>query len=214
MNEIKPSTLSGEISLSRDTGSSLPEAELHRGEVRLIGDDGNIEIAFKIGKPMTARRAASCLIAPLVGDTVLVAKSGTDGHVIAVLDRSSSQEAILSVPTAQSLTIAQERIALRTSEITADTETLTVRFGTARFLGKIISGITDSLELAAKTMKRVAGHDMSQANTSVRIVESVDTLQAGNIAHQATDILSLKSSATVIDASTDVRVNGERISLG
>ena len=48
----------------------------------------------------------------------------------------------------------------------------------------------------------------------MRTVRNTDTLRAGHILHDASEVMSLRSDVAVIEARGDVRVNGERITMG
>jgi hypothetical protein len=50
------------------------------------------------GSVMSARTAFSCLVSPMVGDTVLVNQNFDDYHVLAVLERSAEQDMSLNFP--------------------------------------------------------------------------------------------------------------------
>ena len=77
-----------------------------------------------------------------------------------------------------------------------------------------MTAIADSMETVVKQLRRVADQEISSAGDSVRVVHNTDTLRARHLVHEADQTMTMRSHVTVIDASGDVRVNGERISLG
>ncbi|MDF1791815.1 MAG: DUF3540 domain-containing protein [Thalassobaculaceae bacterium] len=161
-----------------------------------------------------AWRAAGCLLEPVEGDVVLCAPVGDGIAVLNILTRTASGEATVSVPGAEVLALAQNTLAIRAGEVTIDSETVTVRSASSRLIGKAVTAIADSLETVVKQLRRVADQEISSAGDSVRIVHNTETLKARHLTHEADQTMTLRSHVTVIDASGDVRVNGERISLG
>ena len=189
------------------------QASLLSASVADVQDD-QISLTMDGESTPGARRAASCLLAPVPGDTVLVSSIDGTIYILAVLERANSGDATLSVPKAETLRLRQKSIALEASDLSANVQTATISVEKTNFIGSVLTGVAETLEMVARTIKRVAGHEISHAGTAVRTVDGVESLKANTIAHDASDFLTLKSSATVIDATTDVRVNGERISLG
>lgn len=166
------------------------------------------------GRSEPAWRAVGCLLEPVDGDLVLCAPIETGIAVLSVLTRPTGGEATVSVSGADTLTLAQDSLAIRAGEVTVDTETVTVRSASSRLIGKTVTAIADSLETVVKQLRRVAQQEVSSAEDSVRIVHNTDTLKARHMTHEADQTMTMRSHVTVIDASGDVRVNGERISLG
>ncbi|MCZ7684357.1 MAG: DUF3540 domain-containing protein [Sandaracinaceae bacterium] len=80
-----------------DPSTLDPEALALRGEIYTgrVGAllDGELAVVHE-GRSTLARRAASCLLAPAAGDTVLVARTGGRAYVLAVLERESDERAI------------------------------------------------------------------------------------------------------------------------
>jgi|GEM_PF-5227616 len=165
------------------------------------------------GRSEPAWRAAGCLIEPIEGDTVLCAPVDGGTAVLTVLTRAGG-EATLSVAGADALTLAQDTLAIRSEDLTVDSATITVRAASSRLIGKAITAIADGLETVVKQLRRVADQEISSVNDSVRVVHNTDTLKAKHLTQEAEQTMALRSHVTVIDASGDVRVNGERISLG
>ena len=161
-----------------------------------------------------AWRAVGCLLEPVEGDLVLCAAVDDGIAVLNVPTRAVSGEATVSVPGAESLALSQNTLAIRAGEVTVDSETVTVRSASSRLVGKAVTAIADSLETVVKQLRRVADQEISSAGDSVRVVHNTDTLRARHLVHEADQTMTMRSHVTVIDASGDVRVNGERISLG
>ena len=79
---------------------------------------------------------------------------------------------------------------------------------------RLVSAVAGRLEMVADRLRRVAGHEVTSAGDSVRTVRGTDTLRAGHILHDASEVMSLRSHVAIVEARGDVRVNGERITMG
>ena len=170
-----------------------------------------VEIA---GESHAARQAASCLLSPEPGDVVACCVSRLGIHVLHVLEREAPESATLSVPGAARLILDQDAIDIRAEELDATATRARARVSELHLFSRLASAVAGRLELVAERIKRVAGHETTSTGDSVRTVRNTDTLRAGHILHDASEVMSLRSHVAVIEARGDVRVNGERISMG
>lgn len=205
-------------SLHRNGGTSAAAEDsrtvsLLTATVTAVTED-SLFLRLADGRSEPGWRAVGCLIEPVEGDVVLCAPVETGIAVLNVLTRNSPAEATLSVAGTDTLTLAQDTVSIRSGDLTVDSATVTVRAGSSRLIGKAITAIADGLETVVKQLRRVADQEISSVNDSVRVVHNTETLKAKHLTHEADQTMALRSHVTVIDASGDVRVNGERISLG
>lgn len=170
-----------------------------------------VEVA---GESRAARQAASCLLSPETGDIVLCSASCLGLHVLHVLERDSPESATLSVPGVRRLVLDQPAIDIRTEELDATATRARVRVEQVHLFSRMVSAVTGRLELVADRLRRIARHETTSTGDSVRTVRNTDTVRAGHILHEASEVMSLRSEVAVIEARGDVRVNGERISMG
>lgn len=170
-----------------------------------------VEIA---GESHAARQAVSCLLSPEPGDVVMCSASRLGIHVLHVLERETPESATLSVPGAGRLILAQTAIDIRAEELDATATRARARVNELHLFSRLASAVAGRLELVADRIKRVAGHETTSTGDSVRTVRNTDTLRAGHILHDASEVMSLRSHVAIIEARGDVRVNGERISMG
>lgn len=177
-----------------------------------LGPDGPV-LAIGI-RQVVGRRATSCLVEPVPGDTVLVMDTGTATFVLAILQRSSDSPAVLSVPEVSSATLAQENLAIRCSDLTVDAGTATLRSRVARAAGQALHAVAERLDVVARTLRRSADHEFSHAKTATRTVEGMETVTAGELMLEARTALAQRAGIVLVDAREDVRINGERITMG
>jgi hypothetical protein len=150
-----------------------------------------------------ARQAASCLLVPEPGDRVLsVASDEGELYIVHVLDRadtggSAETDASLNVPGARQLTIRQPRIAL------AATEQISIH----ALHDVDVTAATGNLSLNARNLFATV-HDSLVQNVRHYIGKAEQYLL------DARQLLKLHGGQTLVTAEQDVKVDGERISMG
>lgn len=154
---------------------------------RCLLDDGRV-----------AKRAASCLLQLLPGDRVLVAAvAAGERHVVHVLERSAAADASLSVAGAPTLALRAPAVSLEATSRVA-----------LRSLGDVdVTAAAGSLNLQARNVFTHA------ADAIVQHAEH----WVGRLGHamlEARQLLRLHGQHTIVTAAKDVKIDGERISMG
>lgn len=170
----------------------------------------------------SAVRSISCLVAPEPGDSVLLAVTDIGAFVVAVLDRPGAGACTLSPVEGRPLAIAApqvdiagaETVSLRSPKVRMEAETATLRFSAARYVGRVVNCFARALEVTADRLQSVSRASVHQAQTYARSVDGVDTLRAGDVLRQCDRSATWQSAQTIIVATGDVRIDGERIGLG
>jgi hypothetical protein len=178
-----------------------------------------------------ARRAVSCLVRPVVGDTVLVfIDNKGQAYILSILERLDTGATRLSVDndlviesTADSIILAaRESISLTSpgkASIHGGDVAITGRKGL--FQLHQVEMVTDAATVHAKSGRLFANSIETVANTLTqrlqncfRFVESLDQLKAGSLLQSVRKLMSLKTQQAVILAEQDVKIDGERIHMG
>lgn len=180
------------------------------------------------GVPIAARRAASCLLAPEVGDRVLIAVSELgEAFVLAVLEQSSevtrltvsgdlelrarsvsiAADEAVRIGSGDELQITAPKLALRTLEGTIFAEALT-------FLGKTVSTEVDRVKINARAIDSVLERWSQRVKRSFRVIEEVDQVRSGAIDYAAQGNAHLRAENTVVTAEKLVKLNGEQVHIG
>ena len=170
-----------------------------------------VEIA---GRTHAARQAASCLLSPQIGDVVMCSTSRLGIHLLHVLERNAPERATVSAPGAKRLVLEQSAIDIRTDDLDASAARARVQVEQLHLFSRLVAVVAGGFDLVADRIKRIARLETTSTGDSVRTVRNTDTLRAGHILHDASEVMSLRSEIAVIEARGDVRVNGERISVG
>jgi uncharacterized protein DUF3540 len=192
---------------------------------------GGVVIVRAPSGVLTARRAVSCMVAPDVGDVVVVAMLPTGAvYVHAVLERSGDSATRLeiqgdlqidlptgafrvaaargvSLVTEADVAVAAGGLHVRAVDGSAALDRFTTVVGYLRTKAEKVLSMAGTVDLVAErvveTMKRC-----------YRFVDEVDRKQAGTIDHRATGNLSMQAKNALVTAETLVKMDGAQIHLG
>lgn len=189
---------------------------------------GEIVVATARGN-LRCKRAVACLVAPAVGDFVLVAGSPSGAcYVLSVLERDSA-DATLAVEGDLELSlggalrvVAREGIDLLTPqkveiaghavEMTAERARMVV--DELSLLGKQLLGELGRVRTKATTVDSVIGRLTQRVKASFRRVDDIDQVDAARIDHKAKETMTLRAKCALVNATEIVRVDGEQIMMG
>ena len=155
---------------------------------------------YRLDDGRLAQQAASCLLVPAAGDTVVLLRTGSGLYITHVLVRAAPVDGVdraqLSVPGAQTLAIVQPRlevactgsVALRTLGDMELTSAGAVSVNARHFFAAV-----------AETMVQNAQHLVTHAQHCVL---------------QVAALLRVHGRQTLITADQDMKLDAERISLG
>lgn len=199
-------------------------------EARVTGICDGIYGLSGIAGQLTARRAASCLLEPAAGDTVLSAQIA-DGtwYVLAVLTRGDTA-AIVSLPAdsvlrsseggmtlaAQTqLTLAGgERVSITTPELEVQAERAQASFSVLRAAAGLIETTATRVRNVADLFETVADCIRQRAGSMYREVKDLDHLKAGQVYYKAETVMNLRGKHSVLSAEGEVKIDGTRVHLG
>jgi hypothetical protein len=162
-----------------------------------------------------ARQAGSCLLAPAMGDRVLVFDSGDETFVLAVLERNNANAAEISVPGAPSLRFnGKDKIELNATAMRLTTRKLHIL---AEAVVQSSETITINATRIVETIidKFVAARSVTtKAETRCTDIEKVDTVSVGTLVQKVDGVATQSSEISMITAKRDVRLDAERVSVG
>lgn len=175
-----------------------------------------------------AKLAASCLITPEVGDTVMIAVLNMECFITAVLEKKSTQHQItikgdLQFNTQGKATISSQgelnQFSNEKMSLTANTiEQLAVKqtMTNQKFELQTQDGsvAAEQLSVTAKQANTVVERCYHKAQQVMRWVETIETLNIGNWVHNIRGTLSSRAQNQVVTAKGDVKVDGQRIHMG
>jgi len=179
----------------------------------------------------SAKPAVSCLVKPVIGDTVLLyMDENGNGYILSILDRIKQQSTCISVENGLMIESKNDNITLAAREAInlASTESVSissqdVAISSHHGLFQInkVDLVSDAATVHAKssriftnTIETVATTLTQRVQNSFRFVEKIDQLTAGNLMQSIRNLMSVKTRQAVILAEQDVKIDGERIHMG
>ena len=184
---------------------------------------------------MMLRRSDSLLIAVDTGDRVLcvlepafdngqAGPQAARGYIIQVLQRAASaQPRTTLAPSSSELAIEADHIQIKASSklklaaptlnLVADGLSLLTKSSLA-LIGKLFTQSFQSIRSVASLNETVADTVSVQAGTRVTKVKGADTEQMGTLVQTVEGVATKSADTQIIAATHDVRVDGERVSLG
>ncbi len=205
------------------------EPGLSLGSVKSILD-GKYLTVDAYGRTAKAKKAASCLLTPVVQDTVLLAFVGETSYILAVIeqkDPSASSivmegDVSMTAPNGTLTVSAKEGIALTTSEALSlaakrlglSGEALNAVFQHINIFGHVVeAGLTD-IKLFSKRLESKMESAVQHFVRRHAKVEGLDSVTAGNIRQTAENLLSLRSAFSFFKAKKNVKIDGKQIFMG
>ena len=198
------------------------------GVVTEAGDDFVVHTDAAVYR---ARRAASCLLEPLVGDKVLLVTDMENGdYVLAVLERDAGRLSTLSLPgdaqirmqTGRLTMSARDGIAMESArEIAMQSASLKVEALTGEvtvhdlsLVGEAWRSCVDRVKSVGRTFDSILERCHQRVTRSYRVVDEMDQVKAGQIDYQAETSLQLHAKYALMTADELVKLDGEQIHLG
>jgi hypothetical protein len=188
---------------------------LSTGIVRAFLSPMVSSIEFPDGTRVHASQATSCLLAPAIGDRVLVCRDGDEAFVLAVLTRKQAFAAEISVPNADTISIKAVK------EITFEAPFLRL---TARNLSLFCDHVLEMGTAMTRNFRRIVESvgEMSVKAQSISthtenrtaVVTGTDMLRAKSLVESIEGVATQTSEIALVTARRDVRLDAERVSLG
>ena len=192
------------------------------------------DLRFDVETPsglFRVKRAFSCIVAPEIGDRVLVALSRLEGgFILSVLERKPGAKATLTfeadvdiiaskgklgMVSQQGVTVAShETLHLLASKIGVSSGEGEFRVGRLSVLGEMCDVSVKTVKFLARTCESVLERFVGRAKRSFRIVEGMDQVKAGTIHQTADKALMLRGTFAQMTAKDDVHIDAERIHVG
>ena len=207
----------------------LEVRSVHQEYAEVVAAGEVFELQVSTGA-VVARRAASCLLVPQVGDRVLVAMEARgDAYVLAVLDRRDEGKATLEVAgevvlrATEKLTIAASqgvdvvggasvRLAAASVEVTSFQTRLTSH--ALEVVGEAVGAELGRVKLLAKSVDGLMERLSQRVKRSFRYVEEMDQVKARHLDYSAEQVAHFRGETAVVSAADLVKVNGEQIHVG
>jgi hypothetical protein len=200
------------------------------GRVVALREDGTM-VVRTASSERVAERAVSCLVAPEVGDLVVVAcTSGEGAFVLAVLRRDRSVGTRVAVDGDLDIQLTSGRLRVAAQEgveilaardvsvaagglhVTADEGK--VVFRGLSFLGDVVRAEMDAVKVLAGRFDAVLERVSQRVQRSYRTVAETDHVRAQRIDYTAEKTASVHGEHTLVTADALVKVDAAQIHMG
>lgn len=172
-----------------------------------------------------ARRAASCLLAPSVGDRVLVASEERgDAFVLAVLEQRDPSAATVSVEGDLHLRSTRGKVTLAAQEGIDLVAAAAVKIASSALdistleAIEVVSGAVKAevgkVKVFAEALDSFCERLSQRVRRSYRTVEEVDQVRAGYIDYSAEGNAHIRAENTLVTGVELVKLNAEQIHVG
>lgn len=208
-------------------------AELSRAVIQATGEvernEGGYVVVSTADGVHRARLAVSCLVQPVCGDIVMVARYTTELYVLAVLERHVDVETQVRFDRSVNLAVDGDLTLTATGratlaggdEATIGAEKVSVRGDTVELTGRHISivgqavqWIADTLESTARLVKQVADVWTAHARTHHRQVNEIELVRAGHMDLRAEHVINVGSTHTIMKSRELTKIDGKQIQVG
>jgi hypothetical protein len=212
---------SAEADRSSEGEKARNVASLRVAKVIACREGGEIDVDCD-GDRVQARRGFACLVQPAACDRVLMAETPQGSYVITVLERLIPDSAALSLANGGAIAIEASRLALRaetTLSLDAPSISLVARackcaVDAATWIGKTSNTIFDRVTNFAKTQETVADVVSVHAVDRVSIIDRADVLRAESLSQTIESATVTSAPIAVIAATEDLRLDGQRVTVG
>lgn len=213
-----------------------PSAVLHYDPVQLLGtviriDSGGYCVVQCEAAEWHVERAASCLLAPSVGDTVLLSGPVPEQtYLIAVIRQAAPEMARLetagnmviaslrgdvAMEAAQTITLrSQDRLALESTAFSLRTDNAECNVRELDYLGTDARLAVGMLRLVGSACEVVMDRISQLAHNVFRLTQDTEQIRAGRIDCQAEHTARLHAQHTLVTATDLVKVDADQIHMG
>jgi len=181
------------------------------------------------GLRFPAKRAVSCLAQPIAEDTVLVAETGGQHYVLAILERQDTQEVVLSTPAdlliaskgtvsvvaTNDLNLHAQNVVNTSAKVLhtqASEGTLSIK--TLTFLGNTVRAEIEKARVFAGTWDGVFDRLSQRCKQAIKLVEGLDMVRSGQSDQQVQGMYRVHAKDTVVTADELVKMDARQIQLG
>jgi len=178
-------------------------------------------------------RAASCLVEPRPGDTVIASVDSVGrNYILAILERRQKENPVtdlnfdgqvnlhvkkgcLALTAEGDMTLASQGVLGCSSEkLKIHAEDGTVKISRVDYTGRLLQVQIERLKTVAVHADQIFRRLTQRLESSFRFVKEQDELQAGSARVLVEDLMTMHAKNTMIVAEENVTVNAEQIHLG
>ncbi|MDC9590228.1 DUF3540 domain-containing protein [Xenorhabdus sp. XENO-10] len=183
------------------------------GQIVNILQDGSLMVESQ-NRGWHCRRAASCLLAPEMGDTVLLMKADDQFWILAILERTEQQNpAEISVSGDLSIT-AQGNLNLNSNGLNITADNGNCHINEMQYSGESLSVWVSITKMIGNQFESVWQTVTQLSNRLFRHTTQTEQVHAGQLDMQAESYVRLHAQNTVVSAKAITKIDAEQIHIG
>jgi hypothetical protein len=180
---------------------------------------------------LQAKRAVNCLVEPEPGDLALLSLDPFGrAYILSILDREGEGNVSLSfakdvdfkVNNGRLRACAQEGVEmvsgkdlnLVAGEISVNAVAGEINVERLSYFGRLVESQVERIKLWGEACDSVFDRVTQRVQNSFRRVAELDQVDAGSMNYLAKKLMSLRGKYSVMTASKDVRIDGDKIIMG
>lgn len=162
-------------------------------------------------KPCKALRAASCLVQPQVGDTVLFARGDDAQWIVAVLVAAGQRNLQLQAPV---LSAQAEQISLSSTTLLTSSQRWQAVHTDLHLAANHLTGQVSVLDWLSDRVSSFVNFLFSRSRNSVREVSEIDAARCGNLDLKVDETLAMSAKTGVMSAQALMKIDASQIHIG
>jgi hypothetical protein len=216
------------VALRTAAGESTPVHFIGRVTGPML--DGHLSVEDEQGLTWSCRRAASCLLKPQPGDTVML--SGPDRfrvYLIAVIEQADASMSRIDAPGHMTLggegSVSIESagdvrlcsggaLDMRGERWDVQAGSGHCRIEELRVTARTVDATAGRLRAAGKVFETVADRMVQMARNALRMVDEVDQMRVGHLDCKATQTVRIHGRHTTVTGKDLVKVDAAQIHMG
>ena len=198
---------------------------------RVVASDDRFFTVETDRAAVKAGKSVSCLLEPVLGDTVLLSQTASGKcYILSILEREEQRPASLVFDGDVDLKARQGRLRLAAQEgidlVSAQDTALTsgqlsvnalqaeVNIQQLSFFGNFLQGQIQKIKLIGQACDSFFERVSQRVKRCYRRVEELEQLTAGQLNYRVKKLMSLRGKYSVLTAEEDVRIDGDKILMG
>ena len=205
------------------------QSQILTGTIESIDDQG-YRIVSEAGH-FNASRAFSCIVEPIMADTILFSMGPSrQCHILSIIERSGCTDTHMAFPGNVSLSTKQGELSLNGSQginmsslqninMVSEEVNLLAKKGllnidSLRAVGSVVVSQITNIQTFAHSVETLAEHWLQKLQNSFRQIDGVDQLKSKDSIYTVQNLYSMRSRQAAILAKKDIKIDAERIHMG
>ena len=161
---------------------------------------------WRISRGSLASCAASCLIQPRLGDTVLCMVAEGQAVILSVIERSEPELPSV-IDSSAAIEIRSPQISFLSQTVDIHADQMTVNVGV---LKRIADRVDEVLQYFSSSIETMFVH----AKRSIKRVDELDETRAGHLRLESPSLVEVNGAVTIVSAEKLVKLQADQIHMG